>query len=55
MWGLDLEAMADLMNMEIAFAPTDGSRRIDGPVKYEEVLRVIKARLTTAFRKVYSE
>jgi hypothetical protein len=55
MWGLDLEAMADQMNMELAFTTTDESQRIETPVKYEEVLRVIKARLTTALRKVYSK
>lgn len=55
MWELDLEAMADHMNMEIAFSTTDDQQKVDGPVKYEEVLRVIKARLTTALRKVYSK
>lgn len=55
MWGLDLEAMADQMNMELAFTTTDESQRIETPVKYEEVLRVIKARLTTALRKVYAK
>lgn len=54
MWGLDLEAMADQMNLEIAFATTHDSR-IETPIKYEEVLRVIKARLTTALRKVYAK
>ncbi|KAI5450353.1 hypothetical protein NCC49_003135 [Naganishia albida] len=51
MWGLDLEAMADQMNLELAFALVDG---VESPIRYEEVLRVIKARLTTALRKVYS-
>lgn len=52
MWGLDLEAMADQMNLELAFALVDG---VESPIRYEEVLRVIKARLTTALRKVYSQ
>lgn len=54
MWGLDLEAMADQMNLERALAADDGSS-MESPIKYEEVLRVIKARLTTALRKVYSQ
>lgn len=52
MWGLDLEAMADQMNLELAFALAGRTER---PIQYEEVLRVIKARLTTALRKVYSQ
>lgn len=55
MWGLDLEAMADQMNLEQAFATDAGSSSMESPIKYEEVLRVIKARLTTALRKVYSQ
>ena len=55
MWGLDLEAMVDHMNMEIAFSTTEDSRKTGGPVKFEEVLRLIKARLTTTLRKVYSK
>jgi hypothetical protein len=55
MWGLDLEAMADQMNLERAFAADDETLKVESPIKYEEVLRVIKARLTTALRKVYSQ
>lgn len=53
MWDLDFDAMLDRLNASRSLSTDADSPEARAPLEYEEVLQLIKARLTAAMRSVY--